>query len=109
MVAFLFRTLDAWRIFDNPFVMTGGAEQHRDHLVPRLPAERDTGEPRAWIGGFGSAVPVGGADRLVFIKVFKTDLSARCGATNDLPKSNRWWTIAGARHRRLWASSRCCG
>ena len=25
MVALLFRTLDAWRIFDNPFVMTGGA------------------------------------------------------------------------------------
>jgi len=25
MVAVLFRTLDAWRIFDNPFVMTGGA------------------------------------------------------------------------------------
>ena len=25
MVALLFRTLDAWRIFDNPFIMTGGA------------------------------------------------------------------------------------
>ena len=25
MVAVLFRTLDAWRIFDNPYVMTGGA------------------------------------------------------------------------------------
>ena len=25
MVALLFRTLDAWRIFDNPFVMTNGA------------------------------------------------------------------------------------
>src|SRR4029453_91562 len=25
MVALLFRTLDAWRIFDNPFVMTAGA------------------------------------------------------------------------------------
>jgi multiple sugar transport system permease protein len=25
MVAVLFRTLDAWRIFDNPFVMTSGA------------------------------------------------------------------------------------
>ena len=25
MVAVLFRTLDAWRIFDTPFVMTSGA------------------------------------------------------------------------------------
>ncbi len=25
LVAVLFRTLDAWRIFDNPFIMTGGA------------------------------------------------------------------------------------
>ncbi|PRC52918.1 ABC transporter permease, partial [Mycobacterium sp. ITM-2017-0098] len=25
MVALLFRTLDAWRIFDNPYVMTAGA------------------------------------------------------------------------------------
>ena len=25
MVALLFRTLDAWRIFDNPFIMTAGA------------------------------------------------------------------------------------
>ena len=41
MVAVLFRTLDAWRIFDNPFVMTAGAQQHRDAVVPRLPAERD--------------------------------------------------------------------
>ena len=27
MVALLFRTLDAWRIFDNPFIMTAGANQ----------------------------------------------------------------------------------
>jgi multiple sugar transport system permease protein len=27
MVAVLFRTLDAWRIFDNIFIMTGGAQQ----------------------------------------------------------------------------------
>ena len=27
MVALLFRTLDAFRIFDNPYVMTGGANQ----------------------------------------------------------------------------------
>ena len=27
LVAVLFRTLDAWRIFDNPFIMTGGANE----------------------------------------------------------------------------------
>ena len=27
MVALLFRTLDAWRIFDNPFIMTAGANK----------------------------------------------------------------------------------
>ena len=34
----LFRTLDAFRIYDTVFIMTRGAQQHRDGVDPRLPA-----------------------------------------------------------------------
>jgi len=75
MVAVLFRTLDAWRIFDAPFVMTGGA---------------DTTETLSFLAyrqnvtlvnlGAGSAVSVllfitVVLIAFVFIKVFRTDLS----------------------------------
>ena len=35
LVALLFRTLDAFRIFDNIYVLTGGAKQHRFGVDPR--------------------------------------------------------------------------
>ena len=56
MVALLFRTLDAWRIFDNPVCDDQRRQQHRDHLVPGLPPERHLGQSRYGIGGFGRAV-----------------------------------------------------
>jgi multiple sugar transport system permease protein len=75
MVALLFRTLDAWRIFDNPFIMTAGAN--------------DT-EPLSFLAyrqnvtllnlGVGSAVSVllfftVVIIAFIFVKGFRTDLS----------------------------------
>jgi multiple sugar transport system permease protein len=75
MVALLFRTLDAWRIFDNIFVMTGGAQKTEtlSFLTYRQTVTRTA-------LGIGSAVSV-----LLFVSVlliailfvrgFKVDLS----------------------------------
>ena len=41
LVALLFRTLDAFRVFDSIFIMTRGAQRHRVGLDPRLqPADQ---------------------------------------------------------------------
>jgi multiple sugar transport system permease protein len=75
MVALLFRTLDAWRIFDNPFIMTAGANNT---------------EPLSFLAyrqnvtllnlGVGSAVSVllfftVVIIAFIFVKGFRTDLS----------------------------------
>ena len=39
MVAALFRSLAAWAIFDNIFIMTGRVAGHRVAVVPHLPAD----------------------------------------------------------------------
>jgi multiple sugar transport system permease protein len=75
MVALLFRTLDAFRIFDNPFVMTGGAN---DTATISLLAYRQT--VTLVNLGMGSAVSVllfltVALIAWVFVKGFKTDLS----------------------------------
>jgi multiple sugar transport system permease protein len=75
MVATLFRTLDAYRIFDPVFVMTGGANgtETVSFLAYRQMISRTA-------VGLGSAVAVllfltVVLIAFVFIKVFKTDLS----------------------------------
>jgi len=75
MVATLFRTLDAYRIFDNVFVMTNGAQNTEtvSFLVYRQMISRTA-------VGLGSAVSVllfltVVLIAFVFIKVLKTDLS----------------------------------
>ncbi|SDQ03973.1 carbohydrate ABC transporter permease [Quadrisphaera sp. DSM 44207] len=80
MVALLFRTLDAFRIFDNVFVMTQGA-QGTETLS--FLAYRQT-IARVQIG-LGSAVSVILAVTVVliavlFVKVFRTNLSQQRGA-----------------------------
>ena len=75
MVALLFRTLDAWRIFDNPFVMTGGA--NNTETISFLAYRQNVTLVNL---GMGSAVSVLLFLSVVliawiFIKVFKTDLS----------------------------------
>ncbi len=75
MVAVLFRTLDAWRIFDNPFVMTGGANE--TETLSFLAYRQNVTLVNL---GAGSAVSVllfatVVIIAFVFIKIFRTDLS----------------------------------
>ena len=48
MVAVLFRALDAFRIFDNIYVMTKGAQDTESLVVPDLPAGRSSSSSSAW-------------------------------------------------------------
>lgn len=75
MVALLFRTLDAWRIFDNPYVMTRGA--NNTETISFLAYRQNVTLVNL---GMGSAVSVMLFLTVVliawiFIKGFKTDLS----------------------------------
>jgi len=75
MVALLFRTLDAWRIFDNPFIMTQGAND--TETLSFLAYRQNVTLVNL---GAGSAVSVllfltVVLIAFVFIKGFKTDLS----------------------------------
>jgi len=75
MVALLFRTLDAWRIFDNPFVMTGGA--NNTETISFLAYRQNVTLVNL---GMGSAISVllfltVVAIAWIFVKGFKTDLS----------------------------------
>ncbi len=75
MVALLFRTLDAWRIFDNPFVMTRGA--NNTETISFLAYRQNVTLVNL---GMGSAVSVllfltVVLIAWVFVKGFKTDLS----------------------------------
>lgn len=75
MVAVLFRTLDAWRIFDNPFVMTQGANDTETLSI--LAYRQNVSLVNL---GAGSAVSVMlfltvVVIAFIFIKGFRTDLS----------------------------------
>ena len=75
MVAVLFRTLDAWRIFDNPFVMTAGANDTETLSI--LAYRQNVTLVNL---GAGSSVSVllfltVVLIAFIFIKGFKTDLS----------------------------------
>src|SRR5215470_5286535 len=75
MVALLFRTLDAWRIFDNPFIMTTGANN-----TETLSILANRQNVTLLNLGVGSAISVllfisVVAIAFIFIKGFGTDLS----------------------------------
>jgi multiple sugar transport system permease protein len=75
MVALLFRTLDAWRIFDNPFIMTAGA--NKTETLSFLAYRQNVTLLNL---GVGSAISVLLFITVViiaflFVKGFKTDLS----------------------------------
>jgi multiple sugar transport system permease protein len=75
MVALLFRTLDAWRIFDNPFIMTAGA--NKTETLSFLAYRQNVTLVNL---GTGSSVSVllfltVVVIAFIFIKLFKTDLS----------------------------------
>ncbi|MCH9669161.1 MAG: sugar ABC transporter permease [Actinomycetia bacterium] len=75
MVALLFRTLDAWRIFDNPYVMTNGA--NNTETISFLAYRQNVTLVNLGMGSavsvllFGTVVLIA----FIFIKGFKTDLS----------------------------------
>jgi multiple sugar transport system permease protein len=75
MVAVLFRTLDAWRIFDNPFIMTAGANDTETLSI--LAYRQNVTLVNLGAGSsvsvllFISVVLIA----FIFIKGFKTDLS----------------------------------
>jgi multiple sugar transport system permease protein len=75
MVALLFRTLDAWRIFDNPFIMTAGA--NKTETLSFLAYRQNVTLVNL---GTGSAISVllfftVVVIAFIFVKGFKTDLS----------------------------------
>lgn len=75
MVALLFRTLDAWRIFDNPYVMTGGA--NKTETLSFLAYRQNVSLVNL---GMGSSISVllfitVVLIAFIFVKGFKTDLS----------------------------------
>jgi multiple sugar transport system permease protein len=75
MVALLFRTLDAWRIFDNPFIMTAGA--NKTETLSFLAYRQNVTLVNL---GMGSAISVllfftVVIIAFIFVKGFKTDLS----------------------------------
>jgi multiple sugar transport system permease protein len=75
MVALLFRTLDAWRIFDNPFVMTVGA--NKTETLSFLAYRQNVTLVNL---GAGSAISVllfltVVVIAFIFVKGFRTDLS----------------------------------
>ena len=75
MVALLFRTLDAWRIFDNPFIMTTGA--NNTETLSILAYRQNVTLLNLGVGSaisvllFFSVVLIA----FIFIKGFRTDLS----------------------------------
>ena len=54
LVALLFRTLDAFRVFDSIFIMTKRRAEHRVGVDRRLPAAALAPEPRARVRGLGA-------------------------------------------------------
>lgn len=75
MVALLFRTLDAWRIFDNPFIMTAGA--NKTETLSFLAYRQNVTLLNLGVGSavsvllFGTVVVIA----FIFVKGFRTDLS----------------------------------
>ena len=110
MVAVLFRTLDAWRIFDNPFVMTSGAND--TETLSFLAYRQNVTLVNL---GAGSAVSVllfftVVIIAFVFIKGFKTDLSqVRGDELMDGRKTEQLVDVLGRRHPACGRCSRCCG
>ena len=63
LVALLFRTLDAFRIFDTIFIMTRGCRGHRIGVDPRLQPLIIPAQPRPRLGGLGADLPLRDDDR----------------------------------------------
>ena len=76
MVALLFRTLDAFRIFDNVFIMTGGSQNTSTVVAGGLQPDHQPRPRSAWARRCRcccSSCVVGIC--VVFVKAFKVDLA----------------------------------
>jgi multiple sugar transport system permease protein len=75
MVALLFRTVDAFRIFDNPFVMTGGSQG--TETVSILAYRQSIGRTEVGLGSAVSILLFLGVALIcfIFIKLLRTDVS----------------------------------
>jgi len=74
LVALLFRTVDAFRIFDNPFVMTGGSEG--TETVSILAYRQTVGRTEIGLGSAMSVLLFLGVALIcfIFIKLLRTDV-----------------------------------
>ena len=64
LVALLFRTLDAFRVFDTIFIQTARREQHRKRFDTRLQPIAEPAEPRDRVCRLGTDLPVRTGDRV---------------------------------------------
>ena len=64
LVALLFRTLDAFRVFDSIFVMTGGGQDTESVSIIGYNQLISQGQPRPWLSGVGADLPARAADRV---------------------------------------------
>src|SRR5262249_11672601 len=79
-----------------PLHHDGRRERHRDAVVPRLPPERDPGEPRHRIGRVGPALPDGGADRVHLHQGLQDGpVAGQGGYVMSGRKGSNWWTFWG--------------
>ena len=68
MVAVLFRALDAFRIFDNVFIMTGGAQNTETVSLLAYRPDHQPRRDRHGLSGVGAAVPLVVLICVVFVK-----------------------------------------
>ena len=97
MVALLFRTLDALAHLRQPLRDDERRQQHRDAVVPRLPAERDPREPRGGLGDLGAALHHGRHHRPHLHQGLpnRSLPSARRCLMATTRKTSNWWTVWG--------------
>ena len=108
LVALLFRTLDAFRIFDNIYVMTGGANDTESVSILGYARPVQRGEPRPGLGGrrcwCSSSVAV---IAFVFIKVLRDAICPARTRGDELmhgaQDATAGWTVVGVADRALRA------
>ena len=89
LVALLFRTLDSFRIFDNIFILTGGRQQHRVGLHPRLRQPVQRAEPGDRVGDLDPHLHLRGDHRRLVHQGLR-----RCGPGHEHGKEvTRSWLL----------------
>ena len=92
LVALLFRTLDAFRVFDSIFVMTGGGQDTESVSIVGYDQLISRRQPRARLGGLGADLPHGAADR-VPVRARLRDHDPRQGEGGLMKRGTREYTF----------------